>query len=358
MPLLFIYVFGVAFRGSSGGDGRQSIPVVVEDERFLGEAFFRGLEDDHWAPYRVSREDTVFQDLENWIEIPESFTSDILAGERVELKVMEREGGSSRRREGYYWRAMNTSLRTLTHLHGISDSLVQSASDPVLAARFDSIASLPSPVSVTERTAKELKQLPSGFLLSVPGNLVMFVLMVALTGGAATVAVGASHGHLRRLGASPLTKLQVFVGKLLGTTLIALTQVAFLVVVSTFLFGMDWGDDPIALALLLILLSVVAASIGVFLGLRVRKPETAAAAGVLITLVMAALGGCWWPLEIVPDTMKKVGHIFPTAWAMDGIFQLTAYGGRFASIAPELLVLAGYGVLFAFLGSRLLRFDR
>lgn len=249
------------------------------------------------------------------------------------------------------------ALRILSHLHEIPDSTRRSAPDSALAAIYDSLAARPEPVSLVSRTASGVKEQPRGFLLAVPGNLIMFVLIVALTGGAAQIAVESAGGHLRRLGASPLSRFEVFLGKLLGKTLISVTQIAILMIASTLLFGMTWGRDPFGLALLLLLFAVVSASIGCLLGLRVRKPETAASLGVLITLVMASLGGCWWPLEIVPDTMKAIGHIFPTAWAMDALLALVAYDATTLDILPMLGMLAAYALLFAFLASRLLRFD-
>lgn len=59
------------------------------------------------------------------------------------------------------------------------------------------------------------------------------------------------------------------------------------------------------------------------------------------------LGGCMWPLEIVPESMQRLGHIFPHAWAMDAWIELIGRGGGFGDILTELAVLAGFiAVLF------------
>ncbi|MBN1826573.1 MAG: ABC transporter permease [Candidatus Eisenbacteria bacterium] len=356
MPVLFIFVFGNAFRGGGRG-GKQPLPVLNEDDRFLGRVVAAELADSTWAPYAVARENSAFAALSNWIEIPAGFTDSVLSGERSTIRVARRGGGSPLRERGHLMNSTLAALRILSHLYEIPDSTLRSAPDTALAALYDSLAARPPLVTLRSRPASGIHERPRGFLLSVPGNLIMFVLIVALTGGAAQIAVESAGGHLRRLGASPLSRFEVFLGKLLGKTLIAVTQIALLVIVSTFLFGMEWGRDPLGLALLLLLYAVVAASIGCFLGLYIRRPETAASIGVLVTLVMASLGGCWWPLEIVPDTMKAVGHIFPTAWAMDGLMKLVAYDGTTLTILPMLGMLAVYALLFAFLASRLLKFD-
>lgn len=357
MPLIFVFIFGNAFQSRGPNDAARPLPVVLEDERFLGRVVIEGMRDETWDPYTISRNDSTFESLRTWIEIPRGFTDSVLSGKGAAIRLVERENGRAIIQRGFHINALKMTVETLTILFGIPDSILTTRSDAELETIYSSMAERPPPVFLSSRNAANIKKLPSGFLLAVPGNLVMFVLIVALTGGAAQVAIEAGRGHLRRLGMSPLTPMEIFFGKLLGRTVVAITQTAFLVVTSTLLFGMRWGSDPVALVLLLLIFSFVTSSIGVLLGLRIRKPETAASLGVLATLTMASLGGCWWPLEIVPDTMKAVGHIFPTAWAMDALLNLVAYEGNLVTIAPNLFILLGYGLLFGLLASRLLKFE-
>lgn len=53
---------------------------------------------------------------------------------------------------------------------------------------------------------------------------------------------------------------------------------------------------------------------------------------------MVALGGCWWPLEIVPGFVRSIGYAFPTAWATDALHQLISIGGELADITVELSI--------------------
>jgi ABC-2 type transport system permease protein len=357
MPLLFTFVFGSVFGRSAEGARRRSMPVVVEDRRFLGGEIAKMLEDVNWAVVPAARGDSLLAETGVWVEIPSGFTDSVLSGGRGTIRIVEGSDGSPERREAYAMNAWKASIRALTCLADVPDS-ARTGSDDRMRFLFDSLASRPDLVGLTVREAAEVRPRPAGFLLAVPGNLVMFVLIVALTSGAANIASEAARGHFRRLGSSPLGRHEVYLGKLAGSALIALTQIAFLVLAATLLFRMDWGDDPVALALLLLVFGFVVSSIGVFLGLVIPKPETAAAAGVLTTLVFASLGGCWWPLEIVPETMRRIGHVFPTAWAMDALLGVIAYGNGTAATLPFLLILAAYGILFATVGARLIRFDR
>ena len=64
-----------------------------------------------------------------------------------------------------------------------------------------------------------------------------------------------------------------------------------------------------------------------------------------LALTFASLGGAWWPLEIVPEFMQRIGHLTPVAWVMDAFRDLLFYGGGLSAILPELAVLLGAAVL-------------
>jgi len=67
--------------------------------------------------------------------------------------------------------------------------------------------------------------------------------------------------------------------------------------------------------------------------------EQAGAIGVMISLVLAALGGCWWPLEIVPAGMRAVAHALPTGQAMSAIGEMLAVGPSAPFPAVNIAVL-------------------
>jgi ABC-2 type transport system permease protein len=57
------------------------------------------------------------------------------------------------------------------------------------------------------------------------------------------------------------------------------------------------------------------------------------------------LGGCMWPLEIVPPVMRTVGHAVPHAWAMDAWTALALDGEGVGAVTTELLVLAAFALV-------------
>ena len=103
--------------------------------------------------------------------------------------------------------------------------------------------------------------------------------------------------------------------------------------------------------------ALAVAGLAVLLGALLRTPEQASGIGWMLSMILAAMGGCWWPSEVVPDWLWKAAHVLPTAWAMDAFHALISFGSGVEAIAGPSAALVAFGLLFAGLGARFLRVD-
>jgi len=188
------------------------------------------------------------------------------------------------------------------------------------------------------------------YSLELAGVLVMWVgpgLAVRVV-GMAMVALGSAGGiieereigTLRRLLATPVTRMQVLVGKTLGVALVASFEAAMLVGFGALVFGVQWGKDPLAVALILVSLVLAATGIGVMVSALVRTRSQMGAITPVLSTAMAMLGGCYWPLDITSPLMQQVGRLTPTGWAMIGLKDVVARGmGIEAALLPAAVLL-------------------
>jgi ABC-type multidrug transport system permease subunit len=172
----------------------------------------------------------------------------------------------------------------------------------------------------------------------------MYLLMNLLIFGGTSVAWERRSGVLRRLTALPVGRGEIIGGKVYGLMLLALLQIAVVLLAGRFLFRVNLGDALGGILVVLLVYAWVAASLGVLVGSLVRAEEKVVGLCVLASLVMAALGGCWWPLEVVPDSVKFLAHCVPTGWAMDALHQLITFGGGLSAAKLPLAVLALFGL--------------
>jgi ABC-2 type transport system permease protein len=195
--------------------------------------------------------------------------------------------------------------------------------------------------------------LPSGFNYTAPSNLVLFVFITSLAGAAALIEER-RIGVTRRMLAAPTTASAILLGETLGRFLLALLQGLIVFTVGWLVFGVDWGDPPAAL-LLVTVFALVGTGAGMLFGSLLRTPEQATSIGPPIGIALGMLGGCMWPLAIVPAPMRLAGHLFPHAWAMDAFIDLISEDAGLAGIAGKLAVLAGFAAVLLALATWRLR---
>jgi ABC-type multidrug transport system permease subunit len=200
-------------------------------------------------------------------------------------------------------------------------------------------------------------RIPAGHYQTIPGNLVMFVLLSAMTYGTALLAVERRNGTLRRLASSPLSRTEIIAGKLLGRICVACVQGGVFLVIGLTLFRIDWGSSPVGLAALLATFIFCAGAIGLLGGTLFASPEASSGVGVTLTLIMSAFGGCWWPSEVMPAWLRTASYAFPSAWAVNGLHEILSWGGGWNDVLPHCAVLALMGLAAGAIAARRLRLD-
>ena len=103
--------------------------------------------------------------------------------------------------------------------------------------------------------------------------------------------------------------------------------------------------------------AIAVAGMATLLGAVVRTAAQASAVGWIGSMVLASMGGCWWPSEVMPEWMWNVAHVLPTAWAMDGFHALISFGRGLDAVLLPSAMLLGFGAVFSLLGARFLRLE-
>jgi len=359
LPVVFATFFGLVM-GGGGPDpsaARARLTVINEDSGFLSRALVDDLGSENLDLVEIlpGAADAAADKIRT-LTIPTGFTDSVLRGEQVALRL-ERDADTS----------MEASLVAETRIVAAISSLISrliEASEPgaeeLDAAIFASLGAAEELVRVEAHFAGEAPVIPSGFAQSIPGNAVMFVLLVALTYGAASIAAERNGGLLRRLVTAPLLRNEIVMGKIAGRLVVALVQITVLVAVGVFanrVFGVYIGNDVLGLYVVLVVFALTVAPLGVMFGAWFRDPDRAANIGVLCTMVMAALGGCWWPREVVPEQLQRLAYLFPTGWAMDALHQIVSFGRGLEDVTGTLAVLVAFAVAFTVVAARSLRVE-
>src|SRR5262249_22316531 len=147
--------------------------------------------------------------------VPAGFTATVAGGGRAQLSWTQPDGGGP---GGDFDRIR--AQRAVYSL--LADLVVADARRlPLPADGLQQLAALPKTLSLAVAPAGARPQIPSGFAQAIPGTMVMFTLMILLTGGGAPLVHERLRGLLRRLASAPLTRSAVVRGKALARLALA-----------------------------------------------------------------------------------------------------------------------------------------
>jgi ABC-2 type transport system permease protein len=205
-----------------------------------------------------------------------------------------------------------------------------------------------SPVSTVE--------IGTGFDQSSPGQLVTWTLVTLL--GASEVFVDERlGGTLRRLLVTPTRKSVILLGKIGGRLAMGLVQMLILIGFGGLVLKVNWGRSPAALTLVVLSFGLAAVSLGVLLAAFSKTRSQASGLTTMFAMLLAALGGAWWPLEVTPPFYQTIVKVLPTTWAMIGFNDVVLRGLGVQDVLPEVVILSGFAVIFLVLGVKRLRFE-
>jgi ABC-2 type transport system permease protein len=240
--------------------------------------------------------------------------------------------------------------------------VTESAQTDAVQARTDVVALLDLMAAEGTRTAITDDTLAhthtaaplSPFAYVAPADLVLF-LGITLLVLSASLVESRRLGMLRRLAAAPVRQGAIVAAQIASRLLVAAGQSAGLLLVGVVIFRVHWGD-PLAVGLVIGLLSLSYSGASVLIGTGSRTEEQAVALAVVIGIAGGMLGGCLYPLDVVGSTVRAVGHLVPQAWAMDAFIKMIYHGAGLAAVLPDIGALAVFAAVLT--GLAVWRYDR
>ena len=271
--------------------------------------------------------------------LPDRLTGRLEAGETVQAEVIHPEGAILGPYEALLRDAVAKATETEVIIRiAIAEGTTRQAA---AAAAPEAAEGVPEIEVVTTVAGTSLFEgVSSQFQIGATSQLVLFMFLTGLTGSAALIQAR-QYGVTRRMLATPTAASTVILGEALGRYWVVLLQGLYIILATSLMFGIDWGNLLGAAAVVLAFCAVGAAA-AMLSGTLFANDQQATGIGVIVGLTLAALGGCMVPLELFPPAMETVAYFTPHAWAMDAFADLQRRGASLIDILPQL------GVILAF----------
>jgi ABC-2 type transport system permease protein len=191
----------------------------------------------------------------------------------------------------------------------------------------------------------------------VPGLAAYLMAITAVLLTALTVAGEWERGSMEQLFASPVTRLEIVLGKLLPYLGIGLIQLLLILGVGTNVFDVPILGSPMLVILAGLLFLAGMLGQGLFISVVARNQLVATQAGALSSLLPSLLlSGMLVPIDNMPWPLRALSRIIPARYLVDALRQILLKGNGFASVWGDLLAMLVFAVAIVALATR--RFQR
>src|SRR5262249_43424867 len=154
---------------------------------------------------------------------------------------------------------------------------------------------------------------------NVPGFSVTFMLLGMLLGVSLGLLDERDWGTLERLRAMPVGLGQVLGAKLCARFLVGFAQMLVLFAARRLFFGISLGREPGLLLLPTAGIVFAGTAFGLVVAALATSREAVLPVGSIVIVTMAAVGGCWWPIDLEPHWMRRVAPALLPPRALAGL---------------------------------------
>jgi ABC-2 type transport system permease protein len=257
--------------------------------------------------------------------IPVGFAADLGAGRPAPLQAIV-DGSDA-----------NTATITLGYTRGVIEHF--STRVQLNARRFT------PPITVQSRVWYN-EDLKSRNMI-VPGLVAVIMMIIAAMLTSLTIAREWERGTMEQLAATPVSRAEIILGKLLPYLVIGVIDVATVSLLGIALFGTPFRGSVLLLAVLSSLFIVGSLSLGIIISVIARSQVLATQIGMVATFLPAMLlSGFMYAIEVMPQPLQLITYVVPARY-----FLVVTRGIFLKGVGWDVLCIQGIiMIVFAVLG--------
>jgi ABC-2 type transport system permease protein len=353
-------------------DAKIPILVVNNDNGNVSETILSGLEESNAFEVNIKETEDLAKDLvfkgkfQLAIIIPENLSSGLEQkvaqnvdgiiekfGIEEEVDSLPKENIESKEVKLYFDPATQMTFKSSVK-NGIDKMVAEIETKSIYKAFQEQISDDPSEVIFeTENfiTFKEIlptednkEIIPNSVQHNVPA-WTLFAIFFIIVPLSINIVKEKSQGTFVRLRTNPVSYATVLGGKTLIYLVVCLIQFVLMLLIGMYLFpaiGLPTLDISGRLPLLFVVAifaGLAAIGLGLLLGTVAKTQEQSAPFGATFVVILAALGGVWVPVFIMPKFMQTLSNISPMNWGLNAFYDVFLRHGSFLDILPEISLL-------------------
>jgi ABC-2 type transport system permease protein len=180
--------------------------------------------------------------------------------------------------------------------------------------------------------------------LTLPAMLATLILFFGFLLSGIAFLRERSQGTRERLMASPVSRIDILAGYLLGFLLFAMVQTLILFFYSVYVLKVDFHRNLWQIIIFQILIGILAVCLGIFTSAFARNEFQMIQFIPLIIVPQVFVCGLIFPVSQIPDYLQWIAKFLPLTYGVDGIRALMLQGKSLLNIGKEISVLVAYAI--------------
>jgi ABC-2 type transport system permease protein len=164
-----------------------------------------------------------------------------------------------------------------------------------------------------------------------------------------------TQGTLERLMASPISRMDVVAGYLLGFLVFALLQTMIVFFYMVYVLNVSYYGELWQILVFQVIIGIGAVCLGTFFSVLARNEFQMVQFVPLIIIPQLFLCGVLWPVSQMPEYLQWIAKFLPLTYGVDGIRAMMLQGQGLLDIGKEVGVLFAFAVGFLILAAVTLR---
>jgi ABC-2 type transport system permease protein len=187
----------------------------------------------------------------------------------------------------------------------------------------------------------------------IPGVVAIILALVGAQLTSLTVSREWERGTMEQLISTPVTALEVMLGKLAPYFVIGLFDAAFSLLAATFWFEVPFRGDIVTLAVATALFTLVVIGIGYLLSVRIKSQIGASQIALVLTLLPTILlSGFTFPIDQMPAPIRDVTVLIYARYYVEILRSVFLKGSSLLSLWLPIFALAIYAAAIVWLAAR------
>jgi ABC-2 type transport system permease protein len=341
--ILPVILFSLGLLNVTSQNAKMNIGVVDHDNTLLSETLTAILSEDGSNVQDVDEADIDNRLLEGKVEavvtIPAGFEADFMQARIPDISIRTLKGQEI---TGSLKAGIDITLSSLAQLRDIRQP--ESAQTLMEAMRETEAQGFQFTVqSISTNEINQGLNFASGYLI--------FVLAMSMMQATSLILEEKHWNTLSRVRQAPVGKFAFLMANFLTAVIFLILNLLALFIITRFVMPVK---TTLSMYFLWFYYGIIWIFFGIFLALSVKSRAIYSSIIPIVTVVFAMLGGCYWPLWLMPPFMQKLAMITPHYWANDAM-TLIQKGQSLLVQRTDLLALTGFLVVFASLGLFALR---